>query len=193
MTLNELKTTISEFREKVQAYRDLMAKSRDRFRPKIVRNSQQIVQMRSELNAEYGRLERYIKIFGNNPEMNDGVKPVVYPAYSNAFSNGILIRVGHSTDTVLQDLDYIIGKLNGMSEDEFREALQPRQENAPVSSINYWHRTNLLGRPWEFVKWIWQHKPIAVIITIVGLLAIDYSLAWQNVIWLKDLFLRIFR
>ena len=58
MTLIELKTAISEFREKVQEYRDLMSESRDSVMPEIVRNGQQIAQMRRELNAEHGRLEK---------------------------------------------------------------------------------------------------------------------------------------
>jgi len=193
MTLNEVKTIIYEFRKKVQDYRDLMLVSRDSVMPEIVRNGQQIMQMRSELNGEYGRIEKYIKKFGNNPRMSDGVNPVIYPVYNNAFSNDVLIRVGESTDAVLQDLDYIIGKLNGMAEDEFREIMQPpKQAVSVVPGINYWHMTNPAWWLWKFTKWIWQHKLISVIITLIGILAIDYSLAWRNAIWFKDFLLRIF-
>ena len=56
MTLAELKTAISEFYEKVQSYQDLMLRPRNRSTPRIERNEQQIAQMRSDLNAEHGRL-----------------------------------------------------------------------------------------------------------------------------------------
>ena len=194
MTLNELKTAISEFRTRVQAYRDLMAQSRDSVMPKIVRNGRQISQMRAELNAEHGRLEKYIVKFGNNPRMSDGVNPQVYPVYSNAFSSDILLRVGPSTDAVLQDLNYINGKLNGLTESEFAEALQPPKKEVPQAtpSTNYWHMTNPFWWVWEFAKLIWKHKLISVIITLLGVLAVDYSLAWRNAIWIKDFLLKIF-
>lgn len=194
MTLAELKTAISEFCEKVQSYRDLMLRSRNRSTPRIERNEQQIAQMRSDLNAEHGRLEKYIIKFGNDPKMRDGVNPHIYPVYNNAFSNDILPRVGPSIDLVLQDLNYITGKLNGITEDEFIEALQPPRRENPQSapSKNYWHLTNPLWWLWIFAKWIWQHKLISAMFTIVGILAIDYSLAWKNAVWIKSFILGLF-
>lgn len=194
MTLAELKTAISKFREKVQAYRDLMSESRDSIIPEIVRNGRQIAQMRSGLNAEHGRLEKYITKFGNNPRMNDGVNPYIYPVYSNAFSDDVLIRVGPSTDAVLQDLNYLTGKLNGLTEDEFAEALRPPEQENPQTapSKNYWHMTNPFWWLWKFIKLIWQHKLISTTITAVGLLTIDYSLAWRNGIWIKNFILSLF-
>jgi hypothetical protein len=194
MTLEELKTAISEFREKVQVYRDLMVESRDTVIPKIVRNGQRISQIQAELNAEHGRLEKYIAKFGNNPRMSDGVNPHIYPVYSNAFSNDVLIRVGNSTDAVLQDLNYITGKLNGLTENEFKEALQPpkKETSQPKPSENYWHITNPFWWIWKLIKFIWQNKIISIIVALIGLLAIDYSLAWRNVIWLKDFLWKIF-
>lgn len=194
MTLTELKTAIAEFRTRVQAYRDLMAESRDNVMPEIVRNGRQISQMRSELNAEHGRLEKYIAKFGNNPRMRDGVNPYIYPIYNNAFSDDVLIRVGRSTDGVLQDLNYITGKLNGLTESEFAEALQPpkKEVSQATPSTNYWHITNPFWWIWKFAKLIWKHKLISIIITLFGVLAIDYSLAWQNAIRVKDFLLKIF-
>jgi len=194
MTLDQLKTNLLELKQKVQRFRRLLVESRDSVMPESTRNHQLIAQMRSELNVDYGKLERSIRKFGNNPRMSDGVNPVFYPVYNNAFSSDILLRVGPSLDAVIQDLEYIAGKLNGMTDDEFREALQPpRQEKAPVMpSGNSWHTTNRSGWWWKFAKLIWQHKVASLIITLLGLSAIDYSLAWQNVIWLKDFFLRIF-
>ena len=193
MTLDQLKTNISEFKQKVQEFRYLLAKSRDSVMPEIRKNHQEIAQMRSELNAGYGKLEKFIKKFGNNPRMSDGVNPIVYPVYSNAFSNDILLRVGPSVDAVIQDLDYIEGKLNGMTESEFTGTLQPpkKKSSQTVPGRNYWHLTNPFWWLWEFIKWIWQHKVISITVVIIGLLAMDYSLAWRNLLWLKDFILGI--
>ena len=194
MTLEEFRTAISEFRQKVRDYRALMVRSRDNVMPEIVRNGQEVAQMRTELNEDFGRLQRYIQKFSNNPRMNDGVNPVVYAAYPNAFSNDILLRVGRSTDAVLQDLDYIIGQLNGITENEFRNTMNPPQQenNLPQPTRNYWHMTNPIWWLWKIVRLIWKHKVVSLLIALVGLLAIDYSLAWRNALWIRDFVLSFF-
>lgn len=140
MNLEQLITAIINFRQQVQEYRDLMVRSRDRVVPEIRRNGEEIRQMRASLTGELGRLERYIRTIGNNPRMTDGVHQQAYSVYHNAFSADILLRVGPSTDAVLQDLDYIAGRLNGMTEDEFNEIMNPepreREENLrPTNGI----------------------------------------------------------
>jgi hypothetical protein len=189
MTLNQLKSFIIEFQNNVRLYRVLLSQSRDRIVPEIRSNHEAIAQMRSTLNAYYGRIELYIKKFGNNPKMRDRIHPEYYFAYPNAFSNDVLIRVGHSVDAVLQDLDYILGKLTGMTEDEFNQALLPPKpvlDTPQLPNKNYWQLTNPFCWLWLSVKWIRQHKIISVIVTLIGLLAIDYSLAWQNIVWIKN-------
>ena len=151
--------------------------------------------MRTELNGEFGRLERFITRFGNNPRGNDGVNPHVYPVYHNAFSPDILLRVGPSTDAVLQDLDYIAGRLNGMTDDEFASVVNPvgRANTEPLPERNYWQMTNPVWLVWVATRLVWKHKILTGGITILGLLAIDYSLAWHNVLWLKDYIAILFR
>ncbi len=126
--------------------------------------------------------------------MSDGVNSYIYPVYPNAFSNDVLIRVGRSTDAVLQDLDYILGKLNGMTEDEFHKTLNPPQQENDLSQPkpNYWHLTNPIWWLWEIVKFTWKHKIVSAAVLILGLLATDYSLAWRNAILVKDFFCRFF-
>lgn len=189
MTLERLRTLVTAFRQQVRDYRDLLLGSRDLVMPEIVRNGEVIEQARATLNTDFGRLQRYIRLFGNNPRMNDGVNPHVYDVYSNAFSADILLRAGPSLDAVLPDLDYIAGRLNGMTEDEFAEATRPRRREEPANfnaARDYWRITNPFWIISELGKIIWRHKLVSFIITVIGLFAIDYSLAWRNAVWVRD-------
>jgi len=198
MTLDELNISLAKFRQRVQNFRDLLHQSRNDAIPRIVRNHQQIAQMRSELNAEYGRLEKFIRKFGRNPQMADPVNRIPYAVYGNAFADDILQRVMPSLGAVLQDLDYIVGKLCGMTEDDFRQALEPPKPKEGKSSkehpvINGWQITNPFWLLWRLIKFIWRHKIISILITLLSLLAIDWSLAWHNVNSVKDFFSRVLR
>ena len=119
---------IKAFRNDVQGYRELLVRSRDRIMPDIVKNHAQIAQKRSELTSTYAGLEKYIKRIGKNPQMNDGVWNVLYSPYDNAFSADTLVRIGPSIDAVLQDLDYITGKLNTMDQQELDELAYSSQK-----------------------------------------------------------------
>lgn len=146
--------------------------------PEIVRNGLEIAEKRRELNVEFGKLEKFISKFGKNPRMSDGVNPSTYSVYSNAFSNDILLRVGPSTDAVIQDLDYLTGRLNGMSETEFQQIANPVIANN--KNRNYWQYTNPIWWIWEAIRFLWSHKIFASLFFILTVLAIDYSLAWEN-------------
>lgn len=197
MNLEELKKRILNFRSNVQDFYELLGKSRSRALPKIVRNHEKIARFRTLLNSEYGKLEKFLKHFGNYPSMRDGVNAVSYPAYSNAFSGDILQRVGPSIRAVLQDLDIISGKLSNLTEEELEQAMTPRQAKAEhltdtKSGTNLWKTTNPVWLVWKFLCWSWQHKLLGVLALAVGLLAIDYSLAWKNFIWLKNFLSTLF-
>lgn len=54
-------------------------------------------------------------------------------------------------------------------------------------NINYWNFVNPFWWIWKAIllvlkitKIIWKHKIISFIFTIIGLLALDYSMAWEN-------------
>ena len=185
--LEELKDKILNFREKVDKYRSLLLESRGNYMMEIVRNHEEIGKRKAELNMIYGRLENYIAKLGNNPKMRDGVNPEYFPVYNNAFSADILERVGPSTDAVLQDLDYILGKLDRLSEEELNMLFnqkkiikEPRLElqraNRPLDEakkreINYWNFVNPFWLIWQLITLMWKHK---IISTIVGGLILAY-------------------
>lgn len=118
MDIETLKEKILQFKNEVKEYRDLLSESRDHIMPEIVRNFEHLDQYRTSLIKQYASLETYIKKFGKGPKLNDGVWNVFYSPYDNAFTKDTLIRVGPSTDAILNDLDYIIGKLENIKNNE---------------------------------------------------------------------------
>ncbi len=77
----------------------------------------------SQLNQTYGKLEKYIVKLGKNSV-----------AYSIAFFNGDRSEVLRAIYAVLQDLDYIVGKIDGMSEEEFENLLKPKPTGPTVNA-----------------------------------------------------------
>lgn len=124
MNIGNLKAEIVKFYDKVRAYRTLLLESRDPHIPKIIKNHEEIARQKTILIRDYAKLEVYIKKLGKNQLMNDGVWNIWYSPYDNAFSNDILVRTGPSIDAVINDLDYIIGKLEGMNSREFSTLLK---------------------------------------------------------------------
>lgn len=53
--------------------------------------------------------------------------------------------------------------------------------------FEYWNVVNPFWLIWKLLVFVWKHKLITAIITIIGLLGIDYSLAWKNTLWLMNM------
>ncbi len=132
MKNKEAKSKLEEFYKKVRAYRDLLLKSRNAYMPEIEKNHEQIGQQKKELIRDYAKLQSIIEKFGKKPKMNDGVWNVWFSPYDNAFTRDTLVRVGPSLDAVLEDLDFAIGKLEGV-EDEDEVLLKPKEHNSEES------------------------------------------------------------
>jgi hypothetical protein len=124
MKREELIKEIDKFKSRTKSFRKLLLESRDAVAD-IVRNHDKIAKQRSELIRIYAHLEKYIILFGNNPRMSDGVWVVTYPVYTNAFSADILQRIGPSLNAVIQDQDYILGRLDSMTNKDFKNMLNP--------------------------------------------------------------------
>ncbi len=77
----------------------------------------------SQLNQVYGKLEKYVVKLGKNSV-----------AYSIAFFNGDRSEVLRAISAVLQDLDYIIGKIEGISEEEFENLFKPKSTGPTVNA-----------------------------------------------------------
>lgn len=195
MTVQQLKVTISDFRGSVENYRDLLVKSRDDVIPRITRNREEIERMRKVLNGQYGRLHEYLKKLGKRPVLGEPATGNGYEAYGTAFSgDNLLMRVGPSINAVLQDLDYIAGRLDRMTEAELAAICYPREREAAAreETRNYWELTNPAWWAYEIARWLWQHKFASAVVTVLGLLAIDYSLAWQNVVCIWGFLSKLF-
>ena len=131
MNKNRLTNEISCFRDAVSDFKRLLLDSRDRMMPEIVRNHEKITVDRRALVRKYASLEKYLDKLGKRPRMRDGVNPEYYPVYHNAFSTDILLRVGPSLEAVEQELDYVLGKLESVTEEEVENLLRNQEITDP--------------------------------------------------------------
>lgn len=172
----EVQNNIKEFYEAMSDYRDLLSRSRDSM-VRIVRNGSQIEEMRSNLNRKHGALSKYIKKLGHNPYSSD-IGGGYYPVYETALSSTALQRRGPCVDMALQDLDYIIGGLENMPEEEFDTFFSERQQeetkNIPGNIANKEPCANEYQQYWSFVirgllRWGSDNKIISgTIVTVIG-------------------------
>lgn len=128
MKLSDLKGQIESFYQKVQSYRSLLIESRNPYIPEIEENHDKINEQKRILIRDYAKLESYIKKWGKDPKMSDGVHKIWYSSYDNAFSSDILLRVGPSIDAVLDDLDFIIGKLETENQEDVSVPTLPAKQ-----------------------------------------------------------------
>jgi len=119
MNKQEIVKKINAFYKELREYRDLLSVSRDGL-VRIVKNHEEIGTRRSSLNRKYGAIEKYVKKFGNQP-MREDVGGGPYPVYEVALSADILQRRGPCIDTALQDLEFIMGKVETISSEEVVE------------------------------------------------------------------------
>lgn len=146
----ELKSKIESFYEVLKAYRELLSQSRDAM-VRIVRNGPELEKMRSDLNRNYGILSKYIKKLGNYPMRSDvGGGP--YPVYEIGLSADILQRRGPCIDGAIQDLEYILGRLEDLSEEEFDSIMTPRQHEQETSNSHKQYWKMLVSSVWRWIK-----------------------------------------
>lgn len=165
----ELQSKIESFYESLKAYRELLSKSRDAM-VRIVRNGPELEEMRSDLNRTYGALSKYIKKLGNYPMRSDvGGGP--YPVYEIGLSADILQRRGPCIDAAIQDLEYILGRLEDMSDDDLDNLLAPKPQIADEGNPHkrYWKMT--LNNIWSWIK---NH----ILATVIAGVILAVVLAW---------------
>lgn len=165
----EIKSKIEDFYEALRAYRELLSQSRDAM-VRIVRNGPELERMRSNLNRNYGILSKYIKRIGNYPMRSDvGGGP--YPVYEIGLSADILQRRGPCIDAAVQDLEYILGRLEDLSEEEFDSIMIPRQQEEKVSNPHREYLKMVVNGIWRLIK---DHILASVIAGVI----IAAILAW---------------
>ena len=176
MKLVEFKKDIVDFRNKVVEYSNLYVKSCDGILQKIIKNYEALAKLKTTIRMNFGKLEFCIKKFGKYPYINNGVNFGTYSVYSNAFSDDIPLRVGSSLGYVIQDLEYIIGKLEDMTEKDFKGAFKERKKN---NRANYWNYVNLPWLIYRLLVLAWDHRIITGIIVGLVVAFLAYKLGWK--------------
>lgn len=102
-------------------------------------------------------------------ESRDRISP--QSVYANAFSADILLRVGPSLDAVLQDLDYILGKLDSMSDLELGPLFDGHKNSYPVENSGNFHKRywkELFRRLWKWIK----NPVVDLVVLLLGALLV---------------------
>jgi len=199
MKREEIIKKIEDFRQAVKAYSALLLESRDSMFPDIVRNHNLIDETKSKLNRTFASLEKYTVKFGNNPVTSDGVWNVTYSPYNNAFTSDTLFRVGPSIDSVIDDLDIVIGRLESVNDSEFEEKINPpKKELKPEVKIvekeiikkevvikdNNWNYCNPFWLIYKLSQLAWSHKIISGIFLLIVIplvvAYIQHRLGWNQ-------------
>ena len=101
---------VRKFRQDVQKYKDLLHRSTGPLLD-IEKNHDQLRAMKTSLIKQYAQLEDVIAEYSKKPKYFDPVWRVALDAYELALSSDILQRRGPALDAILDDLDYILAKL----------------------------------------------------------------------------------
>ncbi len=181
MNLPEFRMEIESFKNDVLTYRSLLQQVFAKVLPYSTEKAEHIHSLRSKLSSTYGRNISLIKKLGTDPHMSYGVPRIDYSVYHNGFSEDIQSRVLPSLGAVIQDLDFIFGKVSNISEDEFKNLTEP-SKIASNNETTFWHKSNPFWLMYQLYYFARKHKIWSTIIGLLFTFAItDYSLAWKNI------------
>ena len=125
--------------------------------------------LQSQLNHQFGKLEKYIKTLTKAER-----------AYGTAFVSGNSHQdKKRAIWLVLQDLDYIVGKLEGMTEEEFEILMKPKVSSSGEDVLKMiFANQHPHKRYWKMIwtmVWGWVKNPLSQVIIGVIVIAIG---AW---------------
>ena len=170
MTKNELKNQIVQFKISVDNYRRAILNVdyslSDDARSRLIEIQQ------SQLNQLYGKLEKYIDKVGGGIGLT----------YLAAFGNGTYSDTTNTLSSVVQNLDRIIGRLDGMTEKEYADSTNFKHEmSISDSSANISIRLGIL----EFVTPVLFAICFTLIFAMTKILGLTF---YWSVLWRYLLF-----
>lgn len=181
MNKSDFESRISEFYKNVKEYKELLFRSLDNG-ANLVRNVNKINEERSNLNIMYGKLSKYIKKLGNYPYLSDiGGGP--YPAYEVGLSADIIQRRGPCLEAIMQDLEYILGKLDEMSKEEFSRIFFTRVGiESSLEMTDKIEKSVKRGREsWNLFGYVFGVL-LTILGTIIGMLPLSWT--YKTAFWI---------
>ncbi|MCL4400098.1 hypothetical protein M1506_02350 [Patescibacteria group bacterium] len=179
MTINDLKTQITVFRAQVENYNRAISEVPNDYYGEDYKRYRAMVNIhRYQLNRAYGKLEKYINKIGGGIGLT----------YLTAFDDGQLGTIESAVSSVLQNLDRIIGRLDGMSDKEFENLLadiSQSKEDATQGKIAIKDIKNPHRAYWKFVfgdirKWINKNKIVSTVIAGLAIAYLVYLFGWNK-------------
>lgn len=127
MTKNECKNEIFGFKVAVENYRRTMLNNEN---PLPYDTQYRLLNtLQSQLNQKYGKLEKYIDNIGGG----------IGQTYLTAFGEGLINDTVGALSSVIQNLDRVIGRLDGMTEKDFTDSFYKKDgkhAESPTANIN---------------------------------------------------------
>lgn len=118
MNRDDFKLQVHIFRAQVENYRRAILKvPNDVYGQEYAHYETMMNIHRSQINQAYGKIEKYIDKIGGG----------VGQTYLTAFGDGSINEINSSLSSALQNLDRIIGRLDGMTDKEFEGLFSPGQ------------------------------------------------------------------
>ncbi|MEK7555200.1 MAG: hypothetical protein AAB516_00030 [Patescibacteria group bacterium] len=174
MTKNECKNQIISFRSAVGNYEKIILNSD--YKLSNDTQAQLITIQQSQLNQTYGKLEKYIIKFTKSEN-----------AYVVAFMDYNRQEIFKAIALAIRDLDYISGKLDSITEDEFSDLLITNNKNTTITdkdqySRNFETRLNIL----EFLSALFFSVSFTLIFAIITIQGIWFN--WPALVRLFVIF-----
>lgn len=153
MTKQDCRSAILSFKVTVTNYQRAVLNN-DNHLPYDAR-ARLVATLRSQLNQQHGKLQKYIYVITGGPGS----------AYLTAFSDAPAQNVVSATSSVIDNLDWIIGRLDSMDEKEYRSLFKEKREAG--LHAKYW--SALFSSVWS---WILKHLTEVVVgVAVIALAA----------------------
>jgi hypothetical protein len=129
MKVGELKNQMEEFRKELNTHFDLWRVSLDQPIPDFpVTNIPELTEQMSSLARKLGRLRPFVDRFASSTIMQVPAIGAQWDIFDSAVGNDVCQRKGPSLQAAIQQIDQILGQLDGMNED--KEVPDPHQPAA---------------------------------------------------------------
>lgn len=118
MKVRDFKNQLEEFRTELNSHSDLWLVSLDQPLPDYpVRNIPQLKEQMSALARKLGRLRPFIDRFASATVMQLPATGQQWDIFDSAVGNDLCLRKGPSLEGAIQQIDQILGQLDGMNQD----------------------------------------------------------------------------
>jgi len=188
MKVGELKAQLEEFRKELNTHFDLWRVSLSQPIPRYpVANIPELTVQMSSLARKLGRLRPFINRFSSSTVMQHPATRTQWDVFDSAVGNDVCQRKGPSLEGAIQQVDQILGRLDGMNEDQdiadlhgpdVALARHAAPETSPVAPRE-WHQPTRAEGDYEQLKKKYERLKALVLSLLALVTAILVGIVWE--------------